>query len=251
MRKPTLRIQASALMGISALLLVTCIGASSRVLAQGTPAETIPQDTPKLSKSNRLTQRYPAVASGEKILVRARYNKLDPLKIQGFLVDGKSVAIGQPFSDPSDWLRKTSVLIKNDSQKLTVSLVLQVDFIEYPGVAAECSVGKVPDNARFDRSGKILPLDPSAVALAIAPGATVEIPLSGCYNRFDPELKNTSDTAATVSVVQVEIKQSYFEDGTRHVNGMGSPRGFQKPSEDHQWLDVNPDEFEPPNSSHS
>jgi hypothetical protein len=225
----------------SRLLIYSVLMAPSFYLALG-------QDSSRQSTeadSTRMTPPPPhTLPAGQRMLVRAPGNRHNPVKIQAILFDGKPVISRQAFEAPSDWLTRTEIVLRNDSSKRLVCVIVQVNFEGFPSDLNSFFVGIPPATSFKIQPDRSQPIFPEDSAISIAPGDTVRVPLSAHLGDMVSMHKHTGATPLDAQIVQIDATAAYFDDDTQWAGG-----AFYRPDKANpgHWIAITPTEFGPVN----
>jgi len=187
----------------------------------------------------------PTLAPGQKMVILSRYNLYDAVRVNAVMVDGKTAISRQPFEASPNWIADTNLILRNDSSKPLVNVLIQVSFPEYPGISSEFDAGQSPEAARYTRSGILLPPSEKTAAISIPPGQTISISMNGFIEQFTHALQDRGVTPRDTHIIQIEVVMAYFADTTRWQHGATSP--YTKPdfTNHGRWVSIEPEEFGP------
>lgn len=142
----------------------------------------------------------------------------DAVTVVGLRYRGLLFREGTPILAGSDWLKKASVIIRNDTQKRITAGVVHLDFPDTetqgpPRVGHQMRLGQEPEHALFTRRGKELTRSPREPFLLL-PGHKAEISLAPEFDRIKEFIEKRLPIS-TVKTCWVRLLIFYFDDGTR------------------------------------
>jgi hypothetical protein len=169
----------------------------------------------------------------------------DPLRILGFKVNGTIVKSGASFSATDEaWLKTSSIVIKNVSQKTVMGLWVFGFFPEgddgHSGIGSQLSMGHAhPEELYHHKGGKLS--DTSDPLLTLLPGQTMEFPLAPLSDYLQNILEiHKPFIAQGLTACRIRFVTAYFTDGMRW-----SPNWFKKldPDNPGQYVEIKSSEF--------
>jgi len=191
----------------------------------------------------------PSLPPGQQMVIIPGNARGDAVKTKAVTVAGKTIISHQPFQASPDWIADTDVILLNVSSKQLVFLEIQVWFPEF-GIALPLEVGQRPEATRYDQWGTLHPLDAKSVAISVAPGDSLTIPMNEFLKQISSNLQIGGATPQNVHIINIFEQHVYFADGTRCQEGTTTPNAYSKPDIDHpgKWVSITPQEFGPVSS---
>lgn len=182
-------------------------------------------------------------ALGTKTVNITAQTRMDPVIVTKVTVGGeevqpgvstagvREVRPGTPFQADEDWLSKTSISLKNRTDKMIVRAEIQLFFPDTgdgsPSRAVTAhmiTIGQRPDIDSFSSRGQKLPPEPDQRPLLLAPGQTLVVHLA---DYLDEIRSRVEEKLLFTQVTRLVIQrfQFYFVDGMRwsDLEGFGVP----------------------------
>ncbi len=149
----------------------------------------------------------------------------DPVKIEGFRVDGNVVTSGQTFQATDEaWLRDASVIVSDRSAKEVVGVWLTLYFPEIGDgkstVVDHIQIGNVASSETHTLSGRPLH-DNDNPPFSLLPGHLTAIRVGPNYENTKA-LRDRTRPSLIPTVCQVMLSLVYFRDGTKWSPGVFS-----------------------------
>jgi len=173
-------------------------------------------------------------------------HRIDPVVITKITVGGARVQAGRfvkpssvardpltPFDAGDDWIQNLSIHLFNRTTKTIVAVDVNLGFLD-TGNAAQpprgrvLNLGRLPDPASFDRTGRFRAQPPGRLPLDFGPGGTMVVALGDYIDGIRSTLALDMPPAA-VAHLRIDVICSYFADGVRFGGGGYSEPDPQNP----------------------
>jgi hypothetical protein len=170
----------------------------------------------------------------ERLIRRLPIEQNEPIAITNIKVNDQSVSFDKKFTADDEWLRTLVVSIKNKSDKLILFASIQLQFPRPAGSQDKMSVEDIfYGNWALQRR----PPTPEEGFIGIAPGETVEIPLSVQKFLDLRQFLTATGFPQSIDEVDMRVNSVIFEDDSMWTRGTYVRRDQNNPS---SWKNVNP-----------
>lgn len=167
----------------------------------------------------------------------------DPVQIAGFRISGVTVGPNEVFSaTDEDWLRYSTAIVKNRSNKEIVGVWITLSFPEIKDgdatVVDFVQIGNTASSEMYTPSGKRLHDNDNPI-FSVGPGEKALIPLGANYENTK-SLRLRANSSTTATICRVRLNLVYFRNGMKW-----SPGIFARPDPDHpgHFLAISATEF--------
>jgi hypothetical protein len=158
----------------------------------------------------------------------------------------QEVRQGTPFQADDEWLRKTSIILQNRTDRMIVRAEIMLLFPDAGDGSASrplmeymITLGQRPEINGYKSRGEKLRAEPDKKALLFAPGQTLVVPLADYIDSIQPMIEYKQPLSQITRLV-IRPLQFYFVDGMRW-----DENGFAAPDTDHpgQYKNLGPKFF--------
>lgn len=164
---------------------------------------------------------------GDKLVHLIRTPPPSAVAVTGVMNRGRLVEQDSPFKAGEDWLKDTSITIKNTSPRKIVFVSVDAQLPdtglgtpENPRVAAGNSVGRKPEHAMYSAITGKLQHYAQGDPIDLEPGAEIVVPIISEKDYGDiKSLIEEKQSLSSVSRCEIWITTVYFADGTKWSPG--------------------------------
>ncbi|HEX4945713.1 MAG TPA: hypothetical protein VFZ34_03585 [Blastocatellia bacterium] len=187
---------------------------------------------PSLARCARLSK--PAVLQeAEREVLQERPNPKDPVELIEINVQGKVVRVKEKFYEDSEWIKKTSLKLKNKYTKTIAFIQVNVDFPETATsgimMQEQYLLGRHPVDG----------VPKNQTPLSLKPNELLEVPLATEFERIKRMIERRHSPIGSISKILIRLSDIGFEDGTVYAAGAF----FKKNPDEHspqKWIRIEP-----------
>jgi hypothetical protein len=149
----------------------------------------------------------------EKEVLQERPNPKDPIELTEIKVHEKVVRPKEKFTEDSEWIKKTSLKLKNKSTKTVSYIQVNVDFPE------TATSGIMLQEQYFFGRHPVYNTPKNKQPLSLKPGESLDVSLAEEFDRVKKMIESRHSPIGSISKILIRLRDIGFEDGTIYAAG--------------------------------